>query len=120
MSKKRGTPFNINTQQDVPEILQVLIEELKEDSRVAEGIISASVASTTTCNTCFNFCSKEKKLDIICLLLSNSFLSSINKYFEAELLKENNKWLCSICDDFQESIRDSNIVNCGNTLIFQL
>ena len=71
-------------------------------------------------NTCFNFSSKEEKLDIICRTLSNLFLCYFNKYFEAELLKDNNKWLCSICDDFQESIRDSKIVNCGNILIFQL
>lgn len=120
MSKKRGSPFNINTQQDVPEILQLLIEELKGDSTVADGIISASVATTISCNTCFNFSSKEEKLDIISLPLSNSFLSSFRKYLEPENLGGCNKWLCGICDSLQESIQDSKFVGCGNILIFQL
>ena len=120
ISKKRGAPFNINTQQDVPEIMQLLIDEFKGDSVVADDIISASVASTITCNTCSNFSSKEEKLDIICLPLRNSFISSFNKYLEPELLKDSNKWFCGLCESLVESIRDTKFVNCGNILIFQL
>ena len=100
--------------------MQLLINELKWDSTVADSIISVSVAGTITCNTCFNFSSKEEKLDIISLPLSKSFLSSFNKYLEPELLEDNNKWFCGICNSFQESTRDTKFVNCGNILIFQL
>ena len=48
ISRKRGIPFNINTQQDVVEMLEFLIEELKGASVVEDQIISASVVSTTT------------------------------------------------------------------------
>ena len=120
MSKQRGRPFNINTQQDVPEMLEFLIEELKGDSVVADQIISASVVSTTTCNTCFNFSSNEEKLNIISLPLCDSFLSSFNKFFEPELLKGDNKWFCNICNSLVDSIRDYKFVNCGSILVFQL
>ena len=118
ISRKRGTPFNINTQQDVPEMLEFLIDELKGDSVVADQIISASVVSTTTCNTCFNSSSNEEKLNIISLPLCNSFLSSFNKFLEPELLKDDNRWFCSICNSLVDSIRDYKFVNCGSILIF--
>ena len=51
ISRKRGTPFNFNTQQDVPEILQLLIDELKGESTIADDIISVSANSATTWNS---------------------------------------------------------------------
>ena len=101
-------------------MLQFLLEELKGDSVVADQLISASVVSTITCNTCFNSSSKEEKFNIIALPLSRSFSNSLNKFLEPELLKDENKWFCGICNSLQDSIQDCKFVNCGSVLIFQL
>ena len=39
--RDHGLPFNSNSQQDVPEILQIVIDELKGISQVADNIISS-------------------------------------------------------------------------------
>ena len=120
ISKKRGTAFNINSQQDVPEMLHFLIDELKGDSVIADQLISTSVINTTTCNTCFNSSSTEQKFNIICLPLCSSLQSSFNKFLEPELLDGDNKWFCGICSSLKESIRDYKLVNCGSIILLQL
>ena len=120
ISEKRGTPFNINSQQDVPEMLQFLLDELTGCSAVADGIISSSLVRTTTCNLCFCSSSNEDKHNIICLPLTNSLQASINKLLEPEHLKGSNKWFCNSCNTLQDSIRDCKFVTCGTVLIFQL
>ena len=43
ITKDHGSPFNFNSQQDVPEILQTVIDELKGISQVADNIISSTL-----------------------------------------------------------------------------
>ena len=43
ITKDHGSPFNFNNQQDVPEILQTVIDELKGISQVADNIISSTL-----------------------------------------------------------------------------
>ena len=52
ITKDHGSPFNFNNQQDVPEILQTVIDELKGISQVADNIISSTLQTLVTCNTC--------------------------------------------------------------------
>ena len=44
----KNAPFNINSQQDVPEILQVVLDELCGPSVVANDIASSTITSTTS------------------------------------------------------------------------
>ena len=88
ISEKRGTPFNINTQQDVPEIFQFLLDELKVFSPIAEGMISSSVLRTTTCDNCFCSSSQEEKQDIVTLPLGNSITSSLELFLKSESLRQ--------------------------------
>ena len=120
ISEKRGTPFNINTQQDVPEVLQILLDELKGSSPIAEGIISSSVVRTTTCDNCFSSSSNEDKHDIISLPLTNSITSSVKTFLKPEELRDNNRWFCNVCNSLQDSVRDCRFTNCGTFLILQL
>ena len=43
ITKDHGSPFNFNNQQDVPEILQTVIDGLKGISQVADNIISSTL-----------------------------------------------------------------------------
>ena len=120
ISEKRGAPFNINTQQDVPEIFQILLDELKGYSPVAEGIISSSIVRSTTCDNCFSFSLREEKHDIISIPLCDSLPSSLELFLKPEELRDNNKWFCVACNSLQDSVRECKFVNCGTVIIFQL
>ena len=120
ITAKRGTPFNVNTQQDVPEILQILLDELKGSSPIAEGIISSSIVRSTTCDNCFSSSSTEDKHDIISVPLCDSLPSSLKMFLQPEELRGNNKWFCNACSSFQDSVRECKFVNCGSVIIIQL
>ena len=120
ISKKRGSAFNINTQQDVPEIFQILLDELKGTSPIADGLISSSIIRTTTCDTCFSFSSQEEKHNIISFPLSNSIPSSLDMFLKPEYLKDNDQWFCNFCNSLQDSVRECKFVNCGTVFILQL
>ena len=72
LSTKKQVPFQFNTQQDVPEILQVGLDELKVYSAIARNILAICVGSSTTCDTCGCCNIDEVKLDIIRLPLAKS------------------------------------------------
>ena len=74
----KNAPFNINSQQDVPEILQVVLHELCGPSVVANDIASSTITSTTSCNTCFLSSTQEASSSILALPL----MSSIFRIFE--------------------------------------
>ena len=118
--EKLGTPFNINSQQDVPEIFQILLDELKGSSPIVDGIISSSVVRTTTCNNCFISSAQEDKHNIISLPLSNSISSSLTDFLKPEELRGNNRWFCNVCNSLQDSVRDCNFTNCGTIFIVAL
>ena len=72
LSTNKQVPFQFNTQQDVPEILQVVFDELKGHSTIASNILATSVRTSTTCDTCGCCNIDEVKLDIIPLPLAKS------------------------------------------------
>ena len=120
VSISRHTPFNVNTQQDAPEIFQIIINELKESSVVADDALSSSLRTTTSCEHCHSFTCVETKEDIIQLPLAKSIRASLNSFLSSEYLRENDQWLCPSCNILQDSERITKFVNCGNILIIQL
>ena len=120
ISKNRGNPFNINTQQDASEILQIIIDELKRTSPTADDIISSSYLNVTTCEQCLNFTQQETKEDIIQLPLAYSISASLENFLSPYYLRGSNRWLCTLCGSLQDSVRETQFVRCGNVLIFQL
>ena len=72
LSTNKQVPFQFNTQQDVPEILQVVFDELKDHSTIASNILAISVRTSTTCDTCGCCNIDEGKLDLIPLPLAKS------------------------------------------------
>ena len=79
LSNLRGVPFDFNTQQDVVEILQVVLDELKCVSLPARQL------------TCFG---SSENLDILTLAVSADIQASINQFWKPELLSSQNKWFC--------------------------
>ena len=100
----------------VPEILQMLLEELKEDSSVGYGIISTFAVSTITRYSCFSFSSKEKP-NIICLALTSSVPSSWENFFPASNFCNDNRWFWNLCNNLYKSVRDCKVVSCDIQLV---
>ena len=85
------SPFSFNSQEDAPEILQIVIDDLKGISLLAGNIISSTLQTSVTCNVC-NCCNlQEEKFDIITLPLTLSVSESIKKFLEAEELTGANR-----------------------------
>ena len=60
LSNIKEVPFDFNTQQDVAEILEVVLDELKGVSLAASQLISNSQKFTVSGNTCFCFSESEQ------------------------------------------------------------
>ena len=114
-----GTPFNINSQQDVPEIFQVVLDELCEPSVVANDIASSTITSTTSCNTCFLSSSQEASTSILALPLMSSISESLNHFLEPEQLTGDNCWSCPQCSSYKECTRESSFKTCASILTIQ-
>ena len=116
----RGVPFNFNTQQDVAEILQVVLDELKGISIAASHLICNTQKITVSCNTCFCSSVSEENLDIVTLPVSADIQTSTNQFLKPEILTSQNKWFCPSCNLLCESTRETCIINSTPILIIQL
>ena len=75
ISESRHGPFNFNSQQDVAEVLQFVIDELKSTSVAASDLISNTIRINVLC-----FSAKEEILDILTMPLSPNINSSFSKF----------------------------------------
>ena len=120
MTRAVTVPFQFNTQQELPEILQVVLDELKGHSTIASNIFATSVRTLTTCDTCSCCNIEEVKLDIIPLPLAKSISLSFDRFHSSKNLTKDNKWFCPACNGFMDSTRETKIANSGSILILQL
>ena len=120
LSTNEQVPFQFNTQQDVPDILQVVLDELKGYSTIVSNILATSVRTSTTCDGCGCCNIDEVKLDIIPLTLAKSIFLSLDRYLSSKNLTGVNKWFFPACNGFMESTRETRIVDSGSVLVLQL
>ena len=117
----RGVPSDFNTQQqDVAEILQVVLDEVKGISLAASHLICNTQKITVSCNTCFCSTLSEENLDIMTLPESTDIQTSMNQFLKPEILSSQNKWFCPSCNLLSESTRETCIINSAPILIIQL
>ena len=115
-----NVPFNFNTQQDVPEILRIVLDELKGLSPIADSLLSTTLSTTLTCVSCFCSSHKEEKFDMLALSPRRHISSSFNHLLQTESLIGDDMWFCPQCSSKQNSTIDTKIINCGSVLIIQL
>jgi ubiquitin C-terminal hydrolase len=120
ISSIRETPFEYNTQQDVPEILRIILDEFKGFSPLAENILSTTLRSTITCDTCFCSSVQEEKCDMLNLPTKKHITASLNQLLQTESLLDENMWFCPQCLSHQISTKETHITSCGSVLIIQL
>ena len=120
LSTNKQVPFQVNTLQDVPEILQVVFDELRGHSTIASNILATSVRTSTTCDTCGCCNIHEVKFDMIPLPLAKSISLPLGRYLSSENLTGVKKWFCPACNGFIDSTRETRIVDSGSLLVLQL
>ena len=120
LSNLRGVPFDSNTQEDVAEILQVVLDELKGVSLAANQLICNTQKITVSCNNCFCSSESEQNLDILTLTVSPDIEASINQLLNPDILSSQNKWFCLSYRTLSESTRETCIANSAPILIIQL
>ena len=81
LSTNKQVPFQFNTQQDAPEILKVVLDELKGHSTAASNSLVRSVRTSTTCDTCGCCNIKETRFDRIPLPLAKSISLFLDMFF---------------------------------------
>ena len=118
LSNLREVPFDFNTLQDVAEILQVVLDELKGVSLAASQLLSNT--QKISCNTCFRFSESEQNLDILTLPVSADIQASISQFLKPEILSSHNKWFCPSCKAYSESTRETCFIISAPILIIQL
>ena len=103
----RGVPFGFNTQQDMAEILQVVLDEVKGISLAASHLICNTQKITVSCNTCFCSSISEENLDIVTVPVSTDIQTSMNQF-------------CPSCNLLSERTRETCVINSAPILIIQL
>ena len=116
----RETPFNFNAQQDVPEILNIVLDELKGLSPLAANIFSSTIVSTITCDTCFCSSLNEEKLDMLSITPKKHISSALKDFLQTEYLKGQNMWFCPQCSALRDSCKETKITHVGRVMILQL
>ena len=80
ISSTPSAPFDFNSQQDDAEILQVDFDELKGTSVRANDLLSNTLTTTITCNSCFCSAIREEKLDIVSVPVADNVNNSLEKF----------------------------------------
>ena len=120
ISSSTVSPFDFNTQQDVAEILQVVLDEVKGLSVAACDLISNTQRITTSSDTCFCSAMTEETHNIVTLPVLSDIQTSFNKFLSPESLTSENKWFCPSCSKFSESTRETFVINSAQFLIIML
>ena len=119
ISDIHNVPFDVNSWQDAVEVLQVVLDDPKVTSVLANDLVSNALRTTTTCNTCLCSAAKEEKCDILPRPMSSNVKTSLDKLLDSETLSSQNKWFCPSCDTLTESTRETSITKYSSVLIIQ-
>ena len=120
LSTNKQVSFQFNTQQDVTEILQVVLDELKGDLAIASNIVATSVRTSTTCHICGCCNIDEVKLDIIPLPLAKSISLSLDRYLSSENLTGATNGFAQHVVDLWTVQERPRLLYSGSVLVLQL
>ena len=120
MSLIHNHPFNFNTQQDVPEILQVLLDEITGTSVLANNLLKSTIRTSISCTSCLCDSENEESISILQVPTENTISRSIQTLLKSEVLQGDNSWFCPGCQTKRESLKDRRIVTCAEILVIQL
>ena len=99
---------------------EVVLDELKGVSLAASSLISNTIRTTVSCNTCLCSSFSEENLDILPLQVSTGIQTSLKQFLSPEILSSGNNWFCPSCKTLSESTRETFVMNSAPILAVQL
>ena len=120
IAEKRQAPFVYNSQQDASEVLQYVIDELKDVSAAAHNSVATVMRVSVTCDTCFSVQTEEVAHDILLVPRSCSVSTSVRLLLQQESLSGETSRFCRTCQDRTPCTIDSSVTQCGSILIVRM
>ena len=118
--KHNTSTFYFNSQQEVADIFEVVLDKLIVVSLAVSSFISNTQRTTVSCNNCLCSPFSEENLDILPLQVSTDIQTSINQFLSPKILSSQNKWFCPSCKTLSESTRETCVMNSAPILVIQL
>ena len=106
--------------QDAVGVLHVVSDDPIGKLILANDLVSNTLRTVKTCNTCLCSAGKEENCVILPLRISSNIKTSLNKVLDSKTLSSQNKWFYLYCDTLTESTRETSITNSSPVLIVQL
>ena len=117
---REGRSFDLHTQEDLFEVLEILLEELTGPSIITSAAYNIKSLTSTICHTSHQLNTTEDILPILCLPVVKDFPTSLAKVLETESLIGSNALSCNICSGVRNSDSKVTLRSVGNCLIVQL
>ena len=109
--------FEWNKQQDVSEVLQHLLTEVRSICLPAYQRLTVSVVSTITCDTCYESSISEQDESILTVPMGGNIQECVQKYLAPVQLSA---WKCPCCNVDREATKTTHFANASDVLILQM
>ena len=106
--------------QDAVGVLHVVSDDPIGKLILANDLVSNTLRTVKTCNTCLCSAAKKENCFILPLRISSNIKTSLNKLLDGKTLSSQNKWFYLYGDTLTESTRETSITNSSPVLIVQL
>ena len=99
--RHRDPPIDINAQQDVPEILEIFLEELVNSSNLSQSQLATCLHYEYVCS-CGNSSSSEESMMVLPVPVTDQISKCIDKLLLTQTLSDENRWFCNVCNAKQD------------------
>ena len=106
--------------QDAVGVLHVVSDDPIGKLILANDLVSNTLRTVKTCNTCLCTAEKKENCFILPLRISSNIKTSLNKLLDGKTLSSQNKWFYLYGDTLTELTRKTSITNSSPVLIVQL
>ena len=117
--RHRDPPIDINAQQDVPEILEILLEELVNSSNLSQSQLATCLHYEYVCS-CGNSSSSEESMMVLPVPVVDHISKCMDKLLLTQTLSDENRWFCNVCNAKQDSTLFVELKKVPNILILHL
>ena len=100
--RHRDPPIDINAQQDVPGILEILLEELVNSSNLSQSQLTTCLHYEYVCS-CDNSSSSGESMMVLPVPVVDHISKCIDKLLLTQTLSDENRWFCNVCNTKQDS-----------------
>ena len=120
ISEVKGSYFNFNTQQDAPDILRYILNDLTGVSPMMRESIETKLQISNICDNCCTSSTVEEGRLILSVPVASTVEEAIAVSTADEHLLGDNRYLCHECGSLQTATRETRIVHAPATLILQM